>query len=232
MLVFPTRLFAPVSLRARLIGGTVSGGASTGGVAQYGEMSGGGVWSIEFGEANLWSREKFLAWQALEAALGNGSTPIVVPLWDRKHQPTNPKLTTVPFSDLTLWDDSVAWDQATVAATVTSPAALRANQLAFTLTSPKHLVGGEHFSVLHAGNKGWRLYRVTQVVSGGVGSGDATVIKFQPPLRAPVATDTPLNFDTPRCVCRVNGDIGALLEMLRFGKGSASFVETFPATLP
>lgn len=232
MLVFPTRLFNPNSLRIRLTGGAVTGGRSLGGGAQYGEMSGGGLWAATFGEVNLDDRALMMAWQALEAALQNGAAPIIVPLWDRIHQPINPTLTSVPFDDTTLWDDTVAWDQAEVDAEVTSPANLRATQLSFTFSAPKPLIGGEHFSILHGANKGWRMYRVTRVVSGGAGSGDATTVQFEPPLRAAVANDTPLNFDTPRFVARVDGDISALIDFLRFGRGpGASFVECFPAGL-
>jgi hypothetical protein len=186
------------------------------------------VWSISFGASTLWDRERLMTWRALDAALDNGATPIVVPLWDRIHQPITPKLTTTPFSDDTLWDDAVAWDQCEVEAAVTTAAVLRAIEITFSIAGPKPLVGGEFFSILHGGNLGWRMYEVIKVVSQAGGS---ATVKFRPPLRAAVATDTPLNFDTPRVVCRSSGDTAALLEMLRFGKGQAAFVECFPASL-
>lgn len=232
MLVFPTRLFRPTSVTPSIVGGSQAGGRSVGGVSQYGELSGGGLWSIEFGPSSLWNRETFMAWRALEAASANGARPMIVPLADRRHQPITPQLSATPFDDLSLWDDTVEWDQAEVEAIVTSPALLRATSLSFDFTAPTPLVGGEHFSILHGGNKGWRLYRVTEVVSGGLGSGDATTIRFMPPLRASVATDTALNFDSPRCVCNAPSGLAAVLDMLRFGSSSgASFVECFPETL-
>lgn len=229
MLVFPARLFKPQSFKPRLVGGSVTGGQSLGGASQYGDLSGGGLWSIEFGPSTLWDREQMLTWWAMEAALTNGATPIVVPIVDRRHQPVNFALTTTPFDDTTLWDDDVAWDQAEVDAVVTVAAALRATTLIFSYSGPKALVGGELLSILHAGNKGWRMHRVTRIddLSAGV-----YTVQIRPPLRAAVDVDTPLNFDTPRVVCRAVGDVGAGLESHRFGEGQAAFVECFPPSLP
>lgn len=232
MLVFPPRLFRPQTVLPVLTGGAVSGGRNLGGTAQYGEMSGGGLWQIEQRGITILNREIFMAFRALASAARNGATPLIVPVEDRKHQPINPKLTTTPFDDLTLWDDTVAWDQAEVDAIVTTAAALRATTLHFTYTGPKRLVGGELLSALHGGNKGWRLYSADQIVSGGLGTGDATVINISPPLRAAVGVDTPLNFDSPRCVCRVVGGLPALYNRLdRTGTADAVFEECFPASL-
>lgn len=232
MLVFPARLFRPQTVTPQLIGGAVTGGVSAGGVSQYADMSGGGLWQIEQRGITLRDRETYMAFRALSSAARNGATAMIVPVEDRKHQPINAKLTTTPFDDTSLWNDAVAWDQAEVDAIVTSTAALRATTLHFTYAAPKALVGGELFSILHGGNKGWRLYSVDQLVSGGLGTGDATVVNISPPLRAATAIDTPLNFDSPRCVCRVVGGLAALWNRLdRVGPADAVFQECFPATL-
>lgn len=232
MLVFPVRLFQPANMSPpQLVGGAVTGGVSLGGTSQYAETSGGGLWSLDYNDCNLLDREQYMSWLAMVDAQANGGRAIVVPVIDRIHQPINPKLTTTPFDDGTLWDDGVAWDQAEVDAVVSSSANLRATQISFALTGPKALVGGELFSILHGGAVGWRMYRVIRVVSGGLGSGDATTVEFRPPLRAAVLSSTPLNFDAPRFVGRVNGPASTSLDMYRFGKGAIRFVECFPASL-
>jgi hypothetical protein len=50
-LVFPSRLFAPSSLQARLVGQAISGGVSLSGEQQYADASGGGRWVVDFGES-------------------------------------------------------------------------------------------------------------------------------------------------------------------------------------
>jgi hypothetical protein len=232
MLVFPTRLFKPASMvPPQLVGGSVTGGVSLGGNAQYAETSGGGLWGVEFSEANLIHRAQYMAWLAMVDAQTNGGRAILVPICDRLHSPVNSQLTTTPFDDASLWDDGVAWDQAEVQAVVTAPAALRATSLTFDYTAPKPLIGSEPLSVLHAGLIYWRMHRVIRVVSGGLGTGDSTTVEIRPPLRAAVAVDTPLNFDSPRFVARMNGPASTSLDLLKFGKGSIRFIECFPASL-
>jgi hypothetical protein len=227
MLVFPTRLFNPTSLRVRPIGAAASGGRSMAGIEQLGALSGGGLWSITFGEVNLWAREKFMAWRALEAALDSGATPILVPLGDRRHAPVTSPPVSLAFDDDALWDDGSGWTASEVTATTTADAALRATSLTFAFAGPVDLVGGEFLSVLHAGGLGWRLYQIVRLTDNGGGSYTAVI---RTPLRAAVASGTPLNFEAPRCVCRLDGDPGTVLDMLRFGAGGpVSFVETFPS---
>lgn len=226
--VFPSRLFRPTSLQARLIGAAMTAPANLAGEAQFSEVSGGGRWVIDFGEAALWTPDKVKAWRALSAALDNGAMPVLVPLADRRHQPvTNPLVTPDPFG-LTIWDDGeTPWTPDQVTAPVTATALLGATELTFSYTAPKALVGGEHFSIEHP-TWGWRLHRVTRVKSGGAGSGDTTVVDFRPPLREAISSDSPatlLNFDSPRCLMRVDGDMSETVDMGRFGKASARFVE-------
>ena len=227
MFVFPTRLFNPQSLQVRLIGQAISGGASLSGEAQFADVSGGGRWVADFGEAALWKREKVLAWRRIAAAADGGAQQILVPLADRRHQPlTNPLSASDPFG-LSTWDDGLTpWAPDQVTATVTVDAALGQTEVSFTYSAPLPLLGGEHFSILHP-TWGWRLYRATRVKSGGAGSGDATVCDIRPPLREALAAAdaTKLNFDSPRCLMRVDGDIDCTVEMNRFGKASARFIE-------
>lgn len=222
MLVFPVRLFAPQSMTPpRLIGAAASGGVSMGGVTQLGVLHGGGFWEIAFGEVSLWTRETMLAWRALEAALDNGATPVIVPLGDRKHQPVTSPPSSLAFDDDSIWDDGTSWMAAEVSCDLDGDHDLRATTLAIEYEGDVPLVGGEYFSILHA-EVGWRLYQVIRV------SEDGESLTIRPPLRRAVTDGTPLNFEAPRCVCRLDGDLATVLEMLRFGRGGpARFVETF-----
>jgi hypothetical protein len=74
-LVFPSRLFAPSSLQARLVGQAISGGVSLSGEQQYADASGGGRWVIDFGESALWTPAKVLAWRRFIAAADGGASP-------------------------------------------------------------------------------------------------------------------------------------------------------------
>jgi hypothetical protein len=232
--VFPVRLFAPTSLQVRIMGAALTSPANVAGEAQFAEISGGGRWVADFGEAALWTPAKVKAWRALAAAADNGATPILVPLGDRRHQPlTNPLVTPDAFG-LSIWDDGLTpWTADQVDAIVTADAALGETELTFAIIAPKALVGGEHFAINHP-TWGWRLYIVTRVKSGGLGTGDTTVVDFRPPLReAIVAADSPatlLNFDSPRCLMRVDGDMSETLDMLRFGHATARFVEAAKPT--
>lgn len=223
-LVFPTFLFNPTSLRVRIDASAQTGGPALGGISQFAETSGGGFVSITFGEVNLWAREKFLSWSALEAAMDNGATPLIVPLGDRRHAPLTSPAALLAFSDDTLWDDSTSWTAIEVDAVVSADAALGATSLDMDFSASVPLVGGERFSPLTVAY-GWRLHTITRVTDNGGGNFTVT---FRPPLREALAEGTPLNFDSPRCHCRLDGDPGGLLEMLRFGKGGpARFVESF-----
>lgn len=225
-LVFPTRLFAPSSIQPRLVGQAVGGGASLSGEAQLAEVGGGGRWVVEFGDSNLLTREKVLAWRRFVAAADGGATSLLVPLGDRRHQPVNSHYAGSDAFGTDTWAaDESAWTAEEVTASA-SAAALGATALTFTFTGPKPLLGGEHFSIHHA-TWGWRLYRVTRVVSGGSGGGGSTSVQVRPPLREAIGTSTPLNFESPRCLMRVDGDLSETLDMLRFGRATARFVE-FP----
>lgn len=228
--VFPTRLFAPKGLRPRPLGQALSGGAALAGEENFGDVSGGGRWVVDFGETTLWTPAKILQWRALEAAADGGATPILVPLADRLHQPITPKYTGADTFGLSTWvADATAWTIEEVTATVSANAALGATTLSFTYTntsSVKTLVPGMHFAILHP-TWGWRLYRIIRVTAGGIGAGEATTVVFRTPLREAVTAGAHLNFDSPRCVMRVDGDISADVQANRFGKAQARFVE-FP----
>lgn len=229
-LVFPTRLFAPSSLQVRLAGQAITGGASLSGEAQFADAAGGGRWVADFGESTLWTREKVLAWRRFVAAADGGATALLVPLADRGNQPLNNPYTGSDAFGTDTWDTST-WTATEVTATTSGSAALGATSLSFAYTAPKALLGGEHLSILHP-TYGWRLYRISRLVSGGAaGSAVATSVEIRPPLREAVSSSAALNFESPRCLMRADGDISETVSLLRFGKATARFVE-WPGPAP
>lgn len=230
MLTFPTALFSPSSLAARLVGGAVTGGQSLSGITQFAMTTGGPSWVFEFGEAPLWTKETFNTWEAVAAATDNGATPFVVPVCDRRRQPfVDPKRGEgVGDGDDSTFSDGALWSAEYITASVVGSASLRATRLNISITgiAPEGLVGGEHFTIWHL-TKGQRMYRVARVVEQDTEAHTAT-IDIRPPLREATADGITLDFDNPRCVMRINGDMGAILEMLRFGKSpQIQFVESF-----
>jgi hypothetical protein len=228
--VFPTRLFSPTSLRLRPLGQAVSGGVSLSGEEAHGDASGGGRWSAEFGDSALWTPELVNPWRAFEAFADGGVQPIIVPLAERVNAPLDPTFDGADTFGLDTWvTDVTAWTAYQVTATTTVAAALGATSLTFNYTNAsanKALKPGHHFAIRHA-TWSWRLYRIIRVTAGGAGAGESTTVIFRTPLREAVGIGAALNFDTPRFVARVDGDVSAQVELLKFGKASARFVE-FP----
>lgn len=223
--VFPTRLFNPGTMNVRLMGANVSGGRSLSGIVQNGELSGGGYWVAEFGEISLWTREKVLAWRRLAAAADNGARTILVPLADRIHQPfSNPAYAGADtFGDET-WDANGTWAPEGISATLAvGGAQARATEIDIGYSGGTPLVGGEHFSIQYEDIH--RLYIVTRVVAQ---DGSDYTLEIRPPLRADSNGGEPLNFETPRCSMRLDGEMGFSLEILKRGKASVRFIEDFP----
>lgn len=227
MLVCPTRLFAPTSLQARLVGAALgTGSAALNSEQGFVDVAGGGRWMLEFGEATLRTRDLVLAWRRMVTLLDGGATPILVPLADRRHQPINPQYTGTDTFGLDTWvDDPTSWSPVEVTAPLSADAALGATELSFALTAPLRLQGGERLSILHS-TYSWRIYEIGRVKTGGtVGSAVATTVTIRPPLREAVSSGDQLNLESPRGVFQSVGDLSETLTMLRIGKGQARFVE-------
>lgn len=222
--VFPVRLFCPPSLRASIVGAAESGGVTLTGEAALEALSAGGKWVMEFGEAPLWDVDMVVTWRRFVAGADLGVTPVIVPFWDRINQPfADPKLTTpTPFGldvyTAGVWD----WHEDLVHARLSADEAAHAREISFSFAGAARPTGGEHFSIM-AGRYAWRLYRIVRVVDDTAG---VVTAEIRPPLREFSPQRTRLNFDSPRCTMRPDGDIEADVELLRFGKGTARFVES------
>jgi len=223
VLTFPTALFKPGTLRKRIVGASIGGGQSVSGVSQSAATSAGGHWVFELEGVNLWDRAKFNTWEGIAAIEDNGATQFVVPICDRIHQPFgDPKrLLGIGNGDDSVFDDGALWAAEQITASITGSAALRATRL--TIACDHTVEVGNHFTGWHLA-KGQRMYRIAQVHGQGGGSAD---ISIRPPLRQATSDGFPLDFDNPRSVMTVQGDMSATLEMLKRGSGKVTFQESF-----
>lgn len=222
--IFPVRLFSPPTLKAALPGGAEGGGQAVAGDEAMAALASGGRWVVEFGEAPLWTAAKVRTWREFVAAADFGNMPVIVPIWDRRHQPfAKAKLTTPTDFGREVWGEVWTWSEDQCHAELTADVALGATSLSFTYAGAARPTAGEHFSIL-GGRWGWRLYRLIRIDSDEDGVVTAEV---RPPLREFARAVTPLNFDSPRLSARCDGDIDALVDRLRFGRGTARFVETW-----
>ena len=221
---FPVRLFAPPSLSARITGGAINGGTSASGEADLAAFDAGGSWVMEFGEAPLWDRGKVLAWRSFVSAADNGAMPVVVPLWDRAFQPfTASVYAGASTLGKVVWRDTAAWESVEIQAVAAADAERHARAIDFTFAGGLTLEGGEHFSI-YGPRFGWRLYRLIRKTAEADG---VQSWEIRPPLREWLGAGTGLDFDSPRCTMRAEGDLSEIVELLRFGRGTATFVESF-----
>lgn len=224
--VFPTRLFNPGTIKPGLIGAQQAGGRSLSGIVQNADLSGGGYWTVEFGEIALLGRAKVLAWRRLAAALAGGGTSVDVPLADRRHQPIAAAYTGTDTYGLNTYEDDAFWlPGAGEQISVFSFGGGLARDTTISFITATTLLGGEHFTMQDNTNFTYRLHRITRIISH---VGNDYVAEIRPPLRVNSYFGQPMNFDSPRCTMRLDGDMEATLEMLRFGKASVRFLEDFP----
>lgn len=222
---FPVRLFCPPALTVRIEGGGLGGGQSTSGEEQFEAMTSGAHWAMEFGEVALWDREKVLTWRSFVSAADNGAMPVIVPLWDRAFGPfATTRYTGASTFGKVVWRDTNVIDAVEIQAAAAADAAQHAREVSFSYTGGLPLEGGEHFSV-YGSRYGWRLYRLMRKTAADVG--DVQSWEIRPPLREWLGAGTPLEFDSPRCTMRAEGDLSEIVDLLRFGRGKATFVESF-----
>ncbi|TCM21470.1 hypothetical protein EDF56_101134 [Novosphingobium sp. PhB165] len=221
MLVFPSCFFSIVAKDVDIETARISGGVSLSGIEDSIATDGGGRWYATADNAALHTREKIMAWRAFKSGTGGGIDPFVFPICDARHQPTRGK-TKVPHSDGTSFSDDTLYSQGDCEVYVSADAPLRATQIQFSIASlGRPLIGGERFSIDHPT---WR-HRCYQI--GRIIAQDATsaTVQFHPPLREAVATGNAVDFNNPRFVARVDGQMSAPMTNPKFASGSVRFVE-------
>lgn len=221
---FPVRLFSPPALTMKLEGAGLGGAVAPAGDEQLTALETHGRWVMDFAEAPLWDKARILSWREFAAACDFGAMPVIVPAWELLHQPYGEpilhKATT--FAQI-VWRDIQTWDAFEVQAISTAHSARFDTSVTMSFVGTGALEGGMHFSI-YGPRYGWRLYRVIRETAV---SGSDHTWEIRPALREQLMAGTELNFDTPRCTMRCDGDIDAVVDLQKFGRGAARFVETF-----
>lgn len=212
---FPTGLFGFLQQEVDIERQTLSGGTSLSGGTDRISADGGGRVFAEFGGGELIDRDKVLAWRALLARLDEGVTPVIVPFCDHRHQPYGGE-GTVTYGDGTTHSDGTPFVGGGPVAETTADVPLRATTLSFSGVFAQPIIGGEWFSINHAG-KGWRAYKVRTV--GG------SSLTFRPPLREATPAGTFIDFANPRCLMVQDGRASSALSSRRQTTAAIRFVE-------
>ena len=220
---FPVRLFCPPGLQVALPGAAIAGGQPLARDQALEAMDAGGRWVMVFDEAPLLDRDQVLPWRSFVAAADQGVMPLVIPLWDRRYQPfAVSAYSGASRFGLDVWRDTPLFDATEAPAALLEAAPYQATTIRFAFGGPVGPEAGHHFSI-YGPRFGWRLYRLIrcEAVEGVIEA------EIRPPLREWAGAGHPLNFDSPRCTMRADGDLGEQLERLRLGRGGARFVESF-----
>lgn len=205
MKVFPTCLFAPNGTEADIELRTVSGGTALSGDETLIGTDGGGRVFVEMDDFYLDEPQTALAWSAISALMDGGLRPMIVPICDAVHQPTN-GFVYVPHSDGTSFSDETLYEQGTSVVHLAEDAILRAATLQLDITAlGRALLGGEWLSIDH-GTWRWRAYKIAEIIAQ---DGVSATITIRPTLREATLAGAIVDFDNPRCVMRLDGEMRA-----------------------
>lgn len=234
--IFPHNLMRENAILFELVAQVISAGQTASGVIPLARTDGGGIWKATLSDVPLVTADHVRAWRAFTAICEGGAMPVIVEMCDKRIAPlpivNGKRLTTasVPHSDDAPHDDDAPYDS-TIISAIVGNGNLRATSILVIPTTPgSTLRGGEYFSIDHGDPLSHRLYRIATVTP----TIDGPLCEIRPPLRAAVGGGTPAEFDHPKCVMRLATPdaMDLTLELRKFGKPSASFLEAFPPYPP
>lgn len=211
---FPTDLLQCATMNFQVIGGTVEGlRAIVGDSPDRLPLGRGGLWRVEMHEVFLETREEWATWRAIRARQRNGGAAIVVPLVHRPYfaQPLLPA-EPVPHSDGTPFSDGSLYQGWAIDGTVLESVGHASVMLKVRVLNAEPMLGAEPFTIVHS-LAGERLYEVIGLTSSA-GPGGATDYEFRinPPLRQSVTVGEHVDFNTPRCLMRLESPNGMEVE--------------------
>lgn len=221
LLIFPSCFFGIYAKDVDISTSAISGGKSLSGLEETIASDGGGYWYASLDSVALHTREKNLAWRAFKSATAGGISPFIFPICDARHQPVLGK-TKVPHSDGTQFSDETMYSQGDCEVYLAADAPLRATQISLDIVNlGRPLIGGERFTIVHAT---WRerCYQIGKILEQ---DGATATVQFMTPLREAVTAGTPVDFNNPRFVAHVDGQMSAPLTNPKFASGSVRFVE-------
>lgn len=229
MLIWPNVLMPAETEGWTLSGVTVNPGVSTAGISRRSRTEGGGLWTCQMSAVEIWTPQQLHLAEAMKLQIDVGITPVLVARFNQHLAPVPEGFaldTLVGHSDGSSFSDGGLYPGGAIVASLAASAALRATTLQIEFTLAAALLGGEPFSIDHAG-VGKRLYGIAGVwgTVGGV-----TTVTIRPPLREAVASGTPLDFDDPGCVMSlVNEDWLSPLDASHEQTAAPVWVEYFDA---
>jgi len=203
MKVFPTCVFAPNGTEAYIERRTISGGSALSGDETLIGTDGGGRIALQLEDFDLDEPEVTRAWDAIDAYMDGGLRPMIVPLCDAAHQPAY-ALDDVPHSDGTPFSDESLYETPGASVTLAANAALRATVLQINIA----VLDGSPlgwFAIDHTTWR-WRCYKVAEILAQ---TGTTATISIRPPLREATPAGAIIDFASPRCVMRIDGDMRA-----------------------
>ncbi len=214
---WPRKLLPPQApmfhLRGMNISGPIADGASDviSGDAPF--------WVATYGSIVTTTRDRVMTFNAIASMLEGRLYPILVP-YCRMYQPVDDDATyePVPHSDGTFFSDGSGYVGSGTEIIITGDRPERAVNGSVTIAYGDTLQPGQVFSF------GERMYRTNSVIYTSESTAD---IKWQPPLREPVAAGDELEFTDPKCRMRLASDDEMMLslDMNRRGFPTVNFVE-------
>ena len=233
---FPRLLLREREHSWNLSGVAVTPGVTVDSTATYIRSDGGGFWLCAMRDVSLSApgrgrerqRVSTLLWRAVRHVCDGGVNNIVVWRNDALFIPYPAgvaRAITVPHSDGSTFSDGSEYYQPAIDIICDGGADLRATSMDIQINQAAALIGGESFSVFHAG-AGWRLYEIGTVTYDDDDEALAT-ITFRPPLREAVVHGDQLEFDRPRCVMRLASpnSMDLTVRPWTFNSASVDFVE-------
>lgn len=232
--VWPWRLLRGATERVQPTARVVNGGAALSGLTQVASMTGGGRWEVELAGIDLRTPDELRCARAWSTYLDGGAALCVVPVFDLGQAPRSyvggrPALPGRPAPSDDYFAQEPGFGTPLISAIAGDGHDLRATRVTLLIEQGGPLRGGEHFSVNHGADGGWRLYRAGRVVSRFGAGGH--IVDVRPPLRASLEDGQALEFDVPRCVMRLDPARASEFEPAvagnRFATVTAAFVEAF-----
>lgn len=207
---------------------TTSGGASPTGSEQIVGNSPGRNRVVMSGISVVTAEEERV-WRTIALNLGGRSGVIMVPAFGRRTAPwptiaqaNHLSVGKVALTDTVLFSNGAGLYRRTIIAQAASTIAAGDVTLSIKMLQGSSLLGGQIFQA------GEYAYAIKQVVSSSVVGGyQVFVVKLGLPAREAITTGDDLEFDNPRFRARLDSDdaMDLPLDMLRFGKGSVTFLE-------
>lgn len=207
---FPRSLFPPRKVMPDIMPVTSGGGRAITSLEQVPTVDA-GSWQITLDEVPFASSEQKRVWRNMGVLLRGRKNTCAVPIYATDTTPWpldgegNPIMTQdiVPHSDGSYFSDGVGFRTKVIYATVGAGALAGSTALIIDVVdgTASPLQPGHFFSISN------RLYGIKKIISmmdaTGVTSYSVSVL---PPLREDVAEDAEVEFDDPRCICRLQTD--------------------------